>query len=141
MSVIPKKGVRLDLYEGSTFDRTLTFYTDAAATMLKNLTGYTAALQVKKDFASDAILSITNGALTEGPSVKAIVVGDAAGTLRIYVGSTLMAALNADQFTAEPQDDGSTRYVGVWDLEVANAAGERFRYIQGQAVFSQEVTT
>jgi len=140
MSIIPKKGERLDLYEGSTFDETWTFYEDDEVTLL-NLTGWSAALKVRANYDSPtALLEIASGALTPGPSAKAIVVGNAAGTLRIYVGSTLMAALNEADFTETADEEGEPVYSGVWDLELTNTASEAFRYVMGPAFFSPEAT-
>ncbi len=138
MSVTP--GVRaLVLYEGSTLDRTATFYTDAAQTTPKNLTGWTARMHVRKDYGSDLLLEIASGTLTPGPSAKALVMGGAAGTVRIYAGSSLMAALNHSDFGAV-LEDGETLYKGVWDLELTNPASEVFRYLMGEVLFSREVT-
>ena len=131
---------QLNLYEGSTYDSTLTIYTDRARTILKDLTGFSAALQVKKDYDSAALLTVTSGSLTPGPTAKALVLGGAAGTIRRYIGSTHMAALNAGDFEEE-DDEGETIYTGVWDLELTNADGEVFRYVMGDVRFSREVTT
>lgn len=138
MSVIPQKNERLDLYEGSTFDETWEFQEDDGSEM--DLTGWSAELKVRMDPTSAVILAITSGVLTPGPSASAIELGGTAGTARIYVGSTVMAALDAGSFLSVPQEDGSVVYQGVWDLELVNPDGERFRYVMGPVIFSPEVT-
>ncbi|MBA2323549.1 MAG: hypothetical protein H0V92_05875 [Pseudonocardiales bacterium] len=140
MSIIPAKNVALDLYEGSTLDRTFTFYTDAARTLLKDLTGYTAALQVRATYASgSALLSVVNGALADPPTSDVLVMGGVAGTVRLYVRDETMAALDVGSFT-EVRDGDDLTYQGVWDLEMTNPAGETSRYLMGPAYFSQEAT-
>lgn len=137
MSIIPAKNVTLTLYEGSTLDETFAF-TDAEGNAL-DLTGWSAEIKVRKDFDATPTLEIASGALTPGPSAKAILVDVSAGTARVYVGSTLMAALNAEQFT-ETNDEGDIVFTGVWDFELVNPTLERFRYVMGPVVFSREVT-
>lgn len=140
MSIIPATR-NLTLYQGSTFDVTLTFYTDAARTTLKDLTGYTAALQARKTYAAtEKLLDLTNGTLSATPAEDVLVMGGAAGTIRIYVRDETMAALNADDFTATAEADGSTTYSGVWDLELTNALGETSRYVRGAVTLEPEVT-
>jgi hypothetical protein len=142
VSIIPQKNEPLDLFEGSTFDETWTVYEDDEVT-LTNLTGWGAELKVAADWphlGSPILLAVANGALVEGPTAKAIVVGDALGTLRIYVGSTIMAALNAADFTTVTEE-GETSYTGKWDIELIKPVTlERFRYAMGPVTFSPEVT-
>ena len=143
MSIIPQQNERLVLYEGSTFDETWTFYEDDEVTLM-DLTGWGAELKVAADWphlGSPILLAIANGALTPGPTAKAILIGDAAGTARIYVGSTVMAALNAADFTNTPDEEGNPVYTGKWDLELIKPVTlERFRYAMGEVSLSPEVT-
>lgn len=137
MSIIPAQDERLDLFEGSTFDETWTFKDEDDA--LIDLTSWGAALTVRATYDGPPLLEITSGALTPGPTAKAILLGGTAGTARIYVGSTIMAALNASAFDAV-KEHGETTFQGVWDIELINVALERFRYAMGPAVFSPEAT-
>jgi hypothetical protein len=138
MSIIPAV-FDLPLYKGSTVDETWTFYEDAAGTVPMDLTTWTAELKVRQTYDSVVLLTVASGALTEGPNASALELGGTAGTVRIYVGSTLMAALSAAQFE-EVTEDGETLYRGRWDLELINANAERFRYAMGTVTFSPEVT-
>lgn len=132
MSVIPAKE-KLTFYQGSTFDETWTFYEDDAETTLSDFTGWSAALMVRKDLDSAApLMDLEDGATP--PSTDGLVLGDAAGTVRIYVRDETLAALSHTSWTDE---DGT--YTGVWQLELTNPEGETFRYAGGVAVFSREV--
>jgi hypothetical protein len=137
-AVIPAQNRRIDLYEGSTFDRTWTITKSDGD--LRDLTGWSAALQVRKDFASATKLLDLASAVFTPPAADGIVLGGTAGTVRVYVRDETMAALNAADFDSETDNDGAVTYFGVWDLELTNPAGETFRYMQGRAFFSPEVT-
>lgn len=138
MSLIPQKNERLELYKGSTFDETWEIRDDDGA--LVDLTGWGAELKVRQDYDSAVLLTVASGVLVVGPTASAIVVGDAAGTLRIYIGSTVMAAITAASFKATVDEDGTT-YSGVWDLETIKPGTlERFREVMGPVLFSPEVT-
>ena len=140
MSIIPAKGVTLDFYEGSTFDETWTFYEDDEITLL-DLSGWDAAMKVRKTYdAATAAISLAGVALAVGPNASGIEMGGVDGTVRVYIGSTIMAALDEAEFTAVTLEDGSTQYQGVWDLELINPGGEVFRYAMGTAIFWPEAT-
>ena len=103
--------------QGATFNRVLTWRDSASA--LINLTGYTARMQVRTDYASTStILSLTtqNGQIT---------LGGAAGTITLLVSATDMAALSSGSF--------------VYDLEMINGATIT-RLVQGTFVVNAEVT-
>ena len=135
MSIIPAR-FPLTLYEGSTFDETMTFYADDAQTELMDFTGWTAVLSVKKDFDDVEPLLQIDSTVAPTPSASGIALGAAAGTVRLYVTDEDMAGIDAADFEYDAEED---RYVGVWDLELENPGGERFRYAMGQARFSREV--
>ena len=139
MSIIPKKGEQLDLYQGSTFDETWTFMDEDE--VLIDLTNWKAGLTVRASYDGPPILELEDILdIGSPPDTDGLVLGGAAGTIRIYVTDESMAAITAAQFTATPNEDGGTDYTGVWDLELENPDGERFRYVMGPVVFSQEVT-
>jgi hypothetical protein len=139
VSIIPATE-RLDIYEGHTLDETWTFYEDEDQTELTDFSGWEAALKVRKDYdAATALLSIVSLAFTP-PAQDGIVMGGTAGTVRLYVKDETTALLNAADFTAELQDDGSTLYTGVWDLQLTNPTDETFTYARGKAYFYREAT-
>ncbi len=137
MGIVPKQGEPLELYQGSTFDETWTFQDEDGVVI--SLTGWSAALKVRADYTTAPILALASAAFTP-PAADGIVMGGAAGTIRIYVRDETTAALAAASFTTVTEDDGTVTYTGVWDLELTNPAGETFRYVMGTALFSREVT-
>lgn len=140
MSIIPAKGVGLDLYEGSTFDETWEFYEDDEVTPV-DLSGWDAALKIRKTYdAATAAVSLAGVALSVGPNASGIALGGDEGTVRVYIGSTITATLDEAQFTEVVQDDGSVIYQGVWDLELINPGGEVFQYVRGIVTFWPEAT-
>lgn len=116
--------------QGVTFDRTLT-WTDATATPI-NISGYTARMKVKSKY-SDATpiaeLTTENGG---------IVLGGAAGTVRII--------LTAEQTAAIPAKDGSASGTipptkdYLYDLELISNTGVVTRLVEGKFVVAAEAT-
>lgn len=101
--------------QGATFDRTFTLTLDATPV---NLTGYTAALQVRTSATSDdAIISLASG--------QGIALGGAAGTITITIDDVTTAAVPAGDY--------------VYDLELTSAS-QKTRLIQGSWTVSGEVT-
>lgn len=140
MSIIPAKGVTLDLYEGSTFDETWSFFEDDEITPM-DLSGWASAMKVRQTYdAATPIVSVADTVLVPGPSAQGIAMGGVLGTVRVYIGSTVMAALDEASFNAVTLEDGSTQYQGVWDLELINPNSEVFRYAMGIAIFWPEAT-
>lgn len=92
--------------QGATFDRTFTMSVGGTAT---NLTGYTAAMQVRESAdASTALISLTNG--------SGITLGGTAGTIGVVISSTASAAIAAGSYS--------------YDLEL-NSGGTITRLLQG----------
>lgn len=85
--------------QGATFDRTFTV--NVGATPL-DLTGYTAAMQVRESADSaTALLSLTNG--------TGITLGGTAGTISVVVASTASAAIAAGSYSYDLElNSGST---------------------------------
>lgn len=103
--------------QGATFSRVLTWRDSANA--LINLTGYTARMQVRTDYASStAELSLTteNGKIT---------LGGALGTITLLVSASDMAVMPARSF--------------VYDLEMVNGATVT-RLVEGSFAVKAEVT-
>jgi hypothetical protein len=104
--------------QGSTYTLAVT-YKDSSGTAI-NLTGYTAAMQLRENYDSaTAVLSLSS------PS-SGIVITGASGLVTITMSATQTAALSADTF--------------LYDLEIASPASVKTRLIQGVVVVSAEVT-
>ena len=104
--------------QGATFDRTITWRDSNDA--LVNLTGYTARMQVRSvTDSSTVILSLT----TEN---SRIVLGGAAGTIRLLVVAADMAAV--------------TETNCVYDLELVSGSGVVTRLLMGTFIVRLEVT-
>lgn len=102
-------------YQGATYDLSMTWRIGGTAV---NLTGYTAAMQVKENASSTAsVLSLTNG--------SGITLGGTAGTIAISVSATTMGSATPGNY--------------VYDLEL-NSGGQVTRLIQGGFAIQAEVT-
>lgn len=109
----------ITIEQGATFLMSLLWKDNAGAPI--NLTGYTARMQVRRKYNSDAaLLSFTteNGAIT---------LGGAAGTIAVSGLATLT-------------DDLPAPSTGVYDLELVGPTGVVKRLVQGSVYISPEVT-
>lgn len=103
-------------YQGATFDQTFTVSVDDVP---MNLTGYSAAMQVRQTIdSSSPAVSLTNG--------SGITLGGTAGTIRVVIAATATAALTDEQY--------------VYDLELTSGSGITDRYLMGTFIVSGEVT-
>jgi hypothetical protein len=102
-------------YQGATYDLNLTWAIGGTAV---NLTGYTAAMQVRTN-PSDAspVLSMTSG--------TGITLGGTAGTIAVNVSASTMGSATPGNY--------------VYDLEL-NSGGQVTRLIQGAFAIQPEVT-
>jgi hypothetical protein len=108
----------LEINQGATFSLTATWKDSTGAAI--NLTGYTARLQVRENYASTTtIVSLT--------SSSGITLGGAAGTVTIIITASATSALIAP-------------WAGVYDLELVDASGVVTRLLEGAATVSPEVT-
>jgi len=108
----------IEINQGSTFDVTLT-YKDSAGNPI-DLTGYDARMKIKqkKSDATEIVeLSVTNGR---------IILGGAAGTIRLLIDAALTATLDFPK--------------SFYDLELVNGSVVS-RILEGRATLSKEVTT
>lgn len=102
--------------QGATFDKTFTISIDGVPL---NLSGYTAAMQVRETYDSATpLISLTNG--------SGITLGGTAGTIAVLISSTASAAV-ADGFYS-------------YDLEITSSGGVKDRLLQGKFVVTPEVT-
>ena len=103
--------------QGATFNLVMTWKID---TVPVNLTGYTARLQARVDYADTAtVLSMTT-------SGGGITLGGAAGTITLDQTATQTTALAIGSF--------------VYDLELVSGANVVIRLLQGELNISAEVT-
>jgi len=100
--------------QGATFSRTFTYSIGGTAV---NLGGYTAALQVREQYDSSTVLSLTSG--------SGITLGGTAGTILVSVAATATAAITAGQY--------------LYDLELTTS-GTVTRLLQGTWVHTPEIT-
>jgi hypothetical protein len=100
--------------QGATFSRRFTYSIGGTAV---NLGGYTAALQVREQYDTTPVLSLTSG--------SGITLGGTAGTIDVVVASTASAAITAGQY--------------LYDLELTTS-GTVTRLLQGVWVHTPEVT-
>jgi hypothetical protein len=108
---------QISIDQGATYSLALT-YKDANGAAI-NLTGYTAAMQIRTSYeAASTVLSLT--------SSSGIVITAATGLLTINITSNQTAALNPSTY--------------VYDLEITSSAGVVTRLIQGSVMVSAEVT-
>jgi hypothetical protein len=102
-------------YQGATYDLSLTWAIGGTAV---DLTGYTAAMQVRENSRATAtILSLTSG--------SGITLGGTAGTIALNVPASTMGSATPGNY--------------VYDLEL-NSGSTVTRLIQGQFAISAEVT-
>lgn len=114
--MITPANYNLTCYQGATFDQTFTVTIDDAPI---NLTGYSAAMQVRETIdSSTASVSLTSG--------SGITLGGTAGTIRVVISSTATASLVDGQY--------------VYDLEITSGGGVTDRYLMGTFTVLGEVT-
>lgn len=106
--------------QGAEFLATLTWYTNQAKTTTKDLTGFTAEMQIRKSLSSDPIitLSTANGRITFGTPLTD-------GVINLQVAEADTAALIPDNY--------------IFDLKMVKT-GETKRLIQGVVAVDAAVT-
>lgn len=108
--------LNLDVPQGATFERVLTWKLDATPV---DLTGYTAAMQVRPTAPSAVVL------LDLDSAGNGITLGGAAGTIQILIDATTTGALAPGTF--------------VYDLELTDGTNVT-RLVQGKFTVTAEVT-
>lgn len=102
--------------QGATFDKTFSVAFDGVP---MDLTGYSAALQVRETFDSaNPVVSLTNG--------TGITLGGVLGTIRVVIASTATTAIPAGYYS--------------YDLEITSGAGVKDRLLEGKFVVTPEIT-
>lgn len=102
-------------YQGATYDLTLTYKIDGSAV---DLTGYTAAMQVRSNATSTAtILDLSSG--------SGITLGGTAGTIAVLVSAETMGAATPGTY--------------VYDFEL-DSGSQITRLLQGSFTIQSEVT-
>lgn len=122
---VPAAEVNITIEQGADFDKTWTYYSGAtSSTTPVDLTGATAKMQIRRVLGDpSAVLSIST---TPNANDSKIVLGDAAGTIRVFIDYVDTAAMVGDD--------------GVYDLEITYSGGVRERFIKGTVTISKEVT-
>lgn len=105
--------------QGSTFDKTLTVYVDSDMSTPLDLTGYSGELVVKDSRPG------TTTYLTFSTADSSMVLGGAAGTVRLLATDEVTALLDFDR--------------GVYDLELEDSGGAVTRLLQGYFTLSKQV--
>jgi len=129
------------IYCGATFngDVETWTYNDSAGNAV-NLTGYTARMKVRADFAAatTARLSLTSAG-------GGLVLGGSAGTIAPAMTDAETAQLWTDHGASLSQDGvrkGRPAYLlGFWDLELISGGGIVKRLLQGKCYLVPEATT
>jgi len=102
--------------QGVTYTETFTYKIDNVAV---NLTGYSAAMQVRRTYDSvTPLISLTSG--------SGITLGGSAGTITLLIAHATTAAFEAGQY--------------IYDLELTSSGGIKDRILQGTFTVSSEVT-
>lgn len=109
--------------QGADYASTITWYTDAAGTVAKNLTGYTARMSIKTNDLATTVLSTAGGTIS-------LALGGSAGTIAITITSATTTALPA-----------TLKNKLVYDLELVSGGSVVTRLLQGHVTVSPEVTT
>lgn len=111
--------VHFEIPTFSEWSVTMTWYTSAAKTATKDLSTYTAAMDIRrKQSDSAALIALTSG--------SGITLGGSAGTIVITLTDTQTAAI--------------TPGFGVWDLELIDSGGSNLRLVEGTCEFTPSVT-
>ena len=111
--------VHFEIPTYSEFGVTMTWYLTSAKTTTKDLSTYTAAMDIRrKQSDSSALIALTSG--------SGITLGGSAGTIVITLTDTQTAAV-----TPGP---------GVWDLELIDSGGSSLRLVEGTCEFTPSVT-
>jgi len=111
--------VHFEIPTYSEFGVTMTWYLTSAKTTTKDLSTYTAAMDIRrKQSDSAALIALTSG--------SGITLGGSAGTIVITLTDTQTAAI-----TPGP---------GVWDLELIDSGGSSLRLVEGTCEFTPSVT-
>lgn len=108
----------LTVDQGTDWTRTFTLRNKADGSLV-NLSGYTARMQVRRDYDSTTTLvelTTANGR---------IVLGGAAGTITLSLSATVTAGIARS---------------GVWDIELVSAGGVVSRPLRGAFILEREVT-
>lgn len=106
------------VYRGDSFDQQLTRYTDEARTTPRDLTGYTARMQLRNAISNEVEHELTteNGGIT---------LGGVAGTVDLHIDKADMAGLNADN---------------LYDLEFTDSSDKTRTLLVGSFVVVDDVT-
>jgi hypothetical protein len=134
----------LNLIDGDQYRLRLTLTNLSTGDRL-DLTGFHAALQVRKAYGQTPLLTLctaTHPNYTNSTGCSIVLLNQAVPATKGQIDLVFDLKQNSlvpGQFVAE-MADGVTRYIGVHDLEMTDGASLTRTYLRGPAVFHQEVT-
>lgn len=120
----------ISIDQGSDFSLNMTWKNDAGTPI--NLTGYSARMQIRKSYASEVRLNVTE---TTG-----IALGGTAGTIIISLSATQTSAISVDYPALVKDKDAKQYQPMLYDLELTAPTGVVTRLLQGSANIYPVVT-
>jgi hypothetical protein len=117
----------LEIQQGSTFELYLTVKDSAGTT--KNLTDYSAQMQIRSSYSSTTVTETLSSASGE------IVIGGASGTINLSLSAARTAAIKVDLTNKKPP-----RSVYVYDLELTDTNNKVSKLLYGDVTVYGEVT-
>ena len=115
----------MTIYVGRDFDQEFTFQDSNGATI--NLTGYSAAAQLRPTYNSDTLLATFT-----------TTVSGSAGTVGIYLTDTQTSGLQTENYINSKSATTSTN--AVWDLVLTDTLGKKYSYIKGKVTVEGTAT-
>lgn len=124
---MPQNNYNIELNQGDTFSLNLTVKNPSGS--LKNLTGYTAAMQLRPSYSSNTVtesLSTANGEIS---------INTSSSTVSLTLSAARTAAIKVDMDAGIPP---RTRY--VYDIELSDSSNTVTKLMYGEVIVYGEVT-
>mgnify|MGYP003337507903 CR=1 FL=1 len=124
---MPQNNYNIELMPGDTFSLNLTVKNSSGS--LRNLSGHTAAMQIRPSYSSNTVtesLSTANGEIS---------INTSSSTVSLTLSAARTAAINVDMNAGMPP---RTRY--VYDLELTDSANTVSKLMYGEVIVYGEVT-
>jgi hypothetical protein len=120
----------ITIYQGTTFRKVIIWNDDQDPPQPRNLTGYTARMQVRpgvnRETTEAPLIDLTTG---DGITITGV-----EGKIEIVISAAETAALDFAPAV------GAVSGIGVYDLELVSGSGEVTRLLQGNVTLDPEVT-
>lgn len=117
----------LEMQQGSTFELYLTV--KDSSNVVRNLTGYSATMQIRSSYSSSTITETLSSDSGE------IVIADVQGKINLSLSATRTAAIKVDLSNKKPP-----RSTYVYDLELTDNVGKTSKLMYGDITVYGEVT-